>query len=437
MSLKVTRKRKSVDVCGAIGDLYYRARVPGSSSASWDMLLEFTECSMVGKGSYGEVVQARWLGERVAIKRVEILEDNLSSDWENGLRVLRELHFLKNLCHPNLSSLVTVYPNNPSASTTWLPARLDRVYVVTKYYSDGPLSSYVPRSVKEVIAIQHKLMSALAYLHANGVLHRDVKRENIFVQRTAGLVPKVVLGDFGLSRSRRPGMTSEVVTKPYRCPSLLLQETEYGGEIDVFAAGIVFLEMLLGKPNVTLLPNKKMAIRSFLKHQLALSHATTVSSRMTELASAMHIDLVELVECTKNPSDFDDRMVLEWRRQAMAQIGEDGPAKEFALKLVRFNPDDRLTANEALADPIFHGLTCANPAQTDEPSIRETYDDSIRSLASNDEKGFALKRAIWSIIAQQSFGQKLDSEMTKIFPGETVWEPRKRTRSQCAQLTQI
>jgi serine/threonine protein kinase len=426
-SLRVHRKKPS----SVLSDLFYRAIVSPTSD-SWDMLCEYSECVLVGKGSYGEVVRAKTdSGTLVAIKRVDILEDHHPSDWENGLRLLREIFFLKNLKHPNVCNLISIFPNCPSTTCSSFTS----VNLVTPFCKEGSLNGYCPRSIREILGIQLKIMNGLSYLHANGIVHRDIKRENIFIHRTSNncIVGKVVIGDFGLSRSTRPGMTSEVVTKPYRCPSLILGETNYGPEVDVFAAGIVLLEMLSGKCNSTLLPNRKLGTKSFLRFQIALTGFVRGGSRILELADKMHLDLDEVADGVHQGTDFDDQVVREWGNQVWKNIEEVySPSCEvigLTKGMVAFDPETRLSVPTVLSNAVFDPVRkYLEESHRIETSVVENYDEEISRAGESDEaRAAAVKAAIWELMkGEPVIG---DRSMDEFFPSD--YEPvAKRTRGQ-------
>jgi serine/threonine protein kinase len=395
LSVRVNRKRSSTSltVPTHISDLYYRAVVYPVKD-TWDMLTYFSNLEIIGRGSYGEVARAeasdRFDLKNVAIKKVEILEDDHPSDWENGLRLVREIFFLKNLCHPNLSSLVCLFPNTGP--------HLQHIHIVTRYYNEGSLSNYHPGNVDEILSIQRQILAGLNYMHSHNVLHRDVKRENVFVERNGSEI-QIVLGDFGLSRSAvKSGMTAEVVTKPYRCPSLLLGATQYGPEIDIYAAGLVLLEMLLGKKNNTLLPNRKMALRNFVRHQLALVVPKKFSPRMHHLGSQIHLDLEELRDTLVEEEGFEDKLAMEWSRQTWASIKSVySPSEalvELGKRMVSFDPACRCGIREALE---FLGETSTCEESFGEP-IRESYNQHISTLSSDEEKAEAVRNAIRELV---------------------------------------
>jgi serine/threonine protein kinase len=394
-SVRVSRKRSSESsgVGPSYSDLYYRAVVYPFKDM-WDMLTVFSDCELVGRGSYGEVVRASFGSDTVAIKRVEILEDDHSSDWENGLRLVREIFFLKNLKHPNLSSLMCLFPNTGP--------HLRQIHIVIRFFSEGSLSKYSPESISEVVEIQKQILSGLSYMHKRDLLHRDVKRENVFVQISPRKKVHVVLGDFGLSRACvRSGMTAEVVTKPYRCPSLLLGASRYGPEVDVYAAGLVLLEILFGKLNTTLLPNRKIALKNFVRYQLALALPERLSNRLLSLSSEMHLDIDELIDSLWAETDFDNKLAMEWSRQVWSSIQRIYEPPEHVVKIakrmVAFDPLDRCSLDDALAvfDPQFSEEEISPAERT---NVSETFDADISVLPTDEARAEAIKLAIRGMI---------------------------------------
>ena len=417
LSVRVNRTRKPVDDPEPpLGELYYRA-VIAPSNETWDMLTQFSNCELAGKGSYGEVVRATSPNGEVAVKRVDILEDDQASDWENGVRLVREIFFLKRLHHPNLSKLETLFPNNPARSP------FAQIHIVTRFCKDGSLNTFAPKSLKELVSIQQQICAGLACMHTHNVLHRDIKRENIFIHRRGPHAVHAVIGDFGLSRSQvASGMTAEVVTKPYRCPSLLLGETRYGPEIDVYAAGLVLLEMLIGKLNATLLPNRKMGLRSFLRFQVALGcgwdteelEGFQLSDRMTELSERMHVDLEELHADFQRGTDFDDKLAQEWSKQTWDNVTAVylPPAELLgvARRLVSFDPLQRAGLGE-LTDVLGKiGNSQIPDMLSTHPTVvvRERFDQDISALATDEERAAAVKQALWSMLLEdQQVGPRL------------------------------
>lgn len=126
--------------------------------------------------------------------------------------------------------------------------------------SSSPSPSSSSLGVAQIKCIMQQLLSSLKYLHANGVVHRDIKGSNILLGRDG----QVKLADFGLAKVyRHPDknneqtnssnriMTNRVITLWYRPPEILLGSTTYGPEVDIWGAGCILLDLLAGRPIFT------------------------------------------------------------------------------------------------------------------------------------------------------------------------------------------
>lgn len=208
----------------------------------------------VGEGKTGQVFIAARLGgaraswrasganaaEEVAVKIVT--REYLST--KNRIDALREeLAALAHVKHPSALRLLDVFEED------------DRVAIVTELARGGEVLSAIcsdrgsPLREGDVAGIVHELLQVLAYLHARGITHRDVKVENIMC-RTSNLHDGIVLIDFGLAhrgRIGRPEMTGMNGTPHYMAPEMFVKNEFYGCEIDLWAVGIVTYILLFGQ----------------------------------------------------------------------------------------------------------------------------------------------------------------------------------------------
>ncbi|KAJ9451808.1 Extracellular signal-regulated kinase 2 [Diplonema papillatum] len=196
---------------------------------------------VVGRGAYGVVCRAtsKATGVVFAIKTIH-------DAWSHpilGQRTFREIAILQQLRHENIISLVDVVVNRN---------RKD-VHLVMPFIPHTCEALLNRRS----LLLQHKkwftlqLLSAVAYCHARGVVHRDLKLSNILVDDT----PSVYLSDFGLARTLASGdetTTNDnpdyVQTQWYRAPEVLLCWNKTTPAADMWSMGCIVAELLTGVP---------------------------------------------------------------------------------------------------------------------------------------------------------------------------------------------
>ena len=160
-------------------------------------------------------------------------------------RFLREIDTTANLAHPNILPLLD------SGSVEEQPSAL--LYYVMPFVEGDTLREHIDRVVKlsvdEAVRLTDDIASALSYAHEQGVVHRDVKPENIML--TGG---RAVVADFGIARavstvgSERLTETGVALGTPaYMSPEQAFGESNIDGRSDVYALGCVVYEMVSGR----------------------------------------------------------------------------------------------------------------------------------------------------------------------------------------------
>ncbi|KAJ1624725.1 kinase-like domain-containing protein [Pavlovales sp. CCMP2436] len=192
----------------------------------------------IGEGTYGEVFKAMDRNEKnrpVALKKIRLDMD------DDGIppTALREVSLLMELNHENVIRLLDVVqvPNS-------LYLVFDFIDTDLKKCMESSIGDFSLESVKSLL---YQLLAGIAYCHGRRVLHRDLKPQNLLVDRTSG---KLLIADFGLSRTfRLPNRshTHEVVTLWYRAPEILLGSPHYNTAVDIWSCGCILGEMLTGK----------------------------------------------------------------------------------------------------------------------------------------------------------------------------------------------
>lgn len=119
-------------------------------------------------------------------------------------------------------------------------------------FVDKDLKKYMDKSNLQfdmdlIKAYLYQLIRGLAVCHARGIMHRDLKPQNLLVNRTGQLK----IADFGLARAFSVPVakyTHEVVTLWYRPPEILLGQQIYSPPVDIWAVGAIFAEMVTSHP---------------------------------------------------------------------------------------------------------------------------------------------------------------------------------------------
>ena len=196
---------------------------------------------LIGRGAAGEVWRGidRRTDEPVAAK---LLRSEYVDDHELVARFLRERTILVGLRHPNIVAVRD------------LVAEGDRLAIVMEYVDGGSLRRVVdegPLPARLALQVTTAALSGLAVAHERGVLHRDLKPDNILLTTDwRDTAPDgVKLSDFGVSsllEEGRGSTTGLVGTPEYMAPELLLTGSA-GREVDVYGAGVLLYELLAGR----------------------------------------------------------------------------------------------------------------------------------------------------------------------------------------------
>jgi eukaryotic-like serine/threonine-protein kinase len=190
----------------------------------------------IGGGGMANVYLAEdnTLGRRVAIK---MLHRRFVEDAKFVERFRREAKAAAGLNHPNI---VGVYDWGQVGSEN---------YIVMEYVEGETLKELVRRRGRlpggEAVAIALELLAAVGAAHANGVIHRDVKSQNILIDRAG----RVKVADFGIAQAGDPGMTeagSILGTAQYLAPEQARGEP-VDERSDLYSVGVVLYEMLTGR----------------------------------------------------------------------------------------------------------------------------------------------------------------------------------------------
>ncbi|TRZ13720.1 hypothetical protein HGM15179_013392 [Zosterops borbonicus] len=194
---------------------------------------KYTDLVQVGQGGFGTVYKAidSATGDVVALKKMPLRKRSRKELVVNEIRIMKENR------HPNIVNYIDSYLVD------------EDLWLVMEYVDGGTLTSVLIRVFIEermIAAISKECLKALDFLHSRNVIHRDVKSDNILL----GMDGSVKLTDFGLCAQLTPERSTRctVLGSPYWVAPEVLKKKEYNTQVDIWALGIVAIEMLEGEP---------------------------------------------------------------------------------------------------------------------------------------------------------------------------------------------
>lgn len=206
--------------------------------------------ALLGDGATGVVVKATDRdGTEVALK---LLARNLAKDPAAIKRFAREARALSELSHPHVVRVIDCGLHEEAGHQ-------GRAFLVTELLIGEGLDGLLrrgPLDPSRALALAEALLGGLSYVHQHGILHRDLKPQNLFVARE-GNASVLKLLDFGLAKfgdgaASGPGSILTQEGAVLGTPGYMAPEQAFGGTIDaradVYAAGAIVFELFAGRP---------------------------------------------------------------------------------------------------------------------------------------------------------------------------------------------
>jgi cyclin-dependent kinase 2 len=284
----------------------------------------YEKVEKIGEGTYGVVYKARNVRDDsvVALKRIRLDQD------EEGVpsTAIREISLLKELRHENIVSLLEVIHQETKLYLVFEYLDLD----LKKHMDSSPHISNDRMVIKGYV---YQLCAGIAFCHAHRVLHRDLKPQNLLIDKSTN---KLKLADFGLARAFGipvRAYTHEVVTLWYRAPEILLGVRHYSTPVDVWSIGCIFAEMINHGP------------------------LFAGDSEIDELFKIFQVLGTPTEETWPNVSELPDYQegfpkwsAKPWESLCPA-LDEDGV--DLLRQMLQYVPERRITAKAAMQHPYF------------------------------------------------------------------------------------
>jgi len=239
------------------------------------------------------------------------------------------------------------------------------IYLIFEYM-ETDLHTVIRANILEDVHkefIIYQTLKALKYIHSAGIIHRDLKPSNILINSDVN----IKICDFGLARSlllgkegSLPVLTDYVATRWYRAPEILLGSTKYSKAADVWSVGCILAELLLGKavfPGTSTLNqlNKVLEITGKPSKE-------DISALQSDLANTM-LETIPSIK-TKNLKNMFKNA--------------SNNALDLLTKMLQFNPNKRITIDEALEHPFVEAFHQKEKESVCDKIIKIPMDDNTK-----------------------------------------------------------
>ncbi|TMW56605.1 hypothetical protein Poli38472_006615 [Pythium oligandrum] len=358
------------------------------SFANWKVSSRYQLVRLIGKGSYGQVVEAydTVRQQKVAIKKIM----NVFDQEIDCKRLYREIYILRRLNHSQVIKLIDVIP--PEDYDTFTDLYLVFEFLDTDLHKLIMSPQYL--TIRHIQVFLYQLLCGLKYIHSGNVIHRDMKPANVLLNEDCTLK----IADFGLSRvvesdkmdemdkanlyspkdakspttsdmstpspsttpsgsnpdapKMRRQLTKHVVTRWYRAPELILLQ-DYSFAVDMWSVGCIFAELL--SMQVESCPRYQERVPLFPGRScfpLSADRPTTYSDKLDQLNVIFNVIGTPKEEDIGNLGEVKQylRKLPKKEPRDLQEMYPGAPSESLDLlkRMLSFNPDFRISVDDAL-----------------------------------------------------------------------------------------
>ncbi|PWN47102.1 putative Cdk1-cyclin-dependent kinase 1 [Violaceomyces palustris] len=291
----------------------------------------YQKIEKVGEGTYGVVYKARDLnpganGRIVALKKIRLEAE----DEGVPSTAIREISLLKELRDDNIVRLFDIVHQESKLYLVFEFLDLD-----LKKYIDNIQNKPEGMGPDIVRKFTYQLIRGIYFCHAHRILHRDLKPQNLLIDKEGNLK----LADFGLARAFGIPLrtyTHEVVTLWYRAPEVLLGSRHYSTAIDMWSVGCIFAEMAM---------------------RCALFPGDSEIDEIFKIFRTLGTPTDEIWPGVKNLPDYKTSFP-QWSgiplKKAVPRLDDQG--LDLLAAMLVYDPACRISAKRSLNHPYFQGI---------------------------------------------------------------------------------
>ncbi|XP_038072169.1 MAPK/MAK/MRK overlapping kinase-like isoform X2 [Patiria miniata] len=299
-----------------------------------------------GEGTFSEVLKCQHIkdGTYYACKKMKQTYDSLEQ-----VNNLREIQAMRRLSpHENILELIEVIFDKKTGTLALLCELMDmNIYELIRgrrhYLAETKVKSYM-----------YQLLKSLDHMHRNGIFHRDVKPENILVKDDL-----LKLADFGSCRSvySKQPYTEYISTRWYRAPECLLTDGYYTYKMDLWSVGCVFFEVLSLHP---LFPGANEVDQIAKIHDIMGTPDASILNKLRNKTRGMNFNF------PPKKGTGIQKLLPHASQESI----------ELIFQLCTYDPDERISAKQALKHPYFKDVRDADKRKHQHAAVKKAEEES-------------------------------------------------------------